>query len=115
MKRDAIVVLLRAGPRMAVFCSSALQCLPGCILNTSVISRHILSDLWLLVIRQSYFHIHMRCRCLISEFFNLIFFKCLVLITNYYSVDQIKKNEVGGACSTYGKGVRCIQDFGGET
>jgi hypothetical protein len=27
----------------------------------------------------------------------------------------IKKNEVGGACSTYGGGERCIQDFGGET
>jgi hypothetical protein len=28
---------------------------------------------------------------------------------------QIKKNEVGGACSTYGEQERCIQDFGGET
>jgi hypothetical protein len=34
---------------------------------------------------------------------------------SYYSGDQIKKNEVGGACSTYGGGERCIQDFGGET
>ena len=24
------------------------------------------------------------------------------------------KNEVGGACSTYGGGEKCIQDFGGE-
>jgi hypothetical protein len=38
-----------------------------------------------------------------------------VLIAKYYSGDQIKKNEVGGACSTYGGGERCIQDFGGET
>jgi hypothetical protein len=38
-----------------------------------------------------------------------------VLITKYYLGDQIKKNEVGGACSTYGGGERCIQDFGGET
>jgi hypothetical protein len=36
-----------------------------------------------------------------------------VLITKYYSGDQNKKNEVGGACSTYGGGERCIQDFGG--
>jgi hypothetical protein len=35
--------------------------------------------------------------------------------TKYYSGDQIKKNKVGGACSTNGGGERCIQDFGGET
>jgi hypothetical protein len=29
--------------------------------------------------------------------------------------DQIKKNEVGGACSTCGVGEMCIQDFGGES
>ena len=28
--------------------------------------------------------------------------------------DQIEKNEVDGACSTYGGGQKCIQDFGGE-
>jgi hypothetical protein len=38
-----------------------------------------------------------------------------VLITKYYSGDQIEKNEVGGACSMYGGGEKCIQDFGGET
>jgi hypothetical protein len=27
--------------------------------------------------------------------------------------DEIEKNEMGGACSTYGE--RCIQGFGGET
>jgi hypothetical protein len=27
--------------------------------------------------------------------------------------DQIKKNEMGGACSTYGGEDRCIQGFGG--
>jgi hypothetical protein len=32
-----------------------------------------------------------------------------------YLGDQIKKNEVGGACSTNRLGERCIQDFGGET
>ena len=31
------------------------------------------------------------------------------------SGDQIEKNEVGRAFSTYGGEDRCIQDFGGET
>jgi hypothetical protein len=35
--------------------------------------------------------------------------------TKYYAGDQIKKNEVDGACSTYGGGERCLQDFRGET
>jgi chromosome segregation and condensation protein ScpB len=30
-------------------------------------------------------------------------------------VDQIKENEVGGACDTYGVGEKFMQDFGGET
>jgi hypothetical protein len=38
-----------------------------------------------------------------------------VLIIKYYSGNQIEKNEMGGACSTYGGKARCIQDFGGET
>jgi hypothetical protein len=29
--------------------------------------------------------------------------------------DQIKKNEIGGACSTYGGKQRSMHDFGGET
>ena len=29
--------------------------------------------------------------------------------------DQIKKNEMGGACGRYDGQERCIQDFGGET
>jgi hypothetical protein len=29
--------------------------------------------------------------------------------------DQIKKNEMGGACSTYGGEERYIQGFGGKT
>jgi hypothetical protein len=28
---------------------------------------------------------------------------------------KIEKNEVGGACSTYGREGRCIQGYGGET
>ena len=38
-----------------------------------------------------------------------------LMITQYCSGDQIEKNEVGGACSTYGGEDRCIQAFGGET
>jgi hypothetical protein len=34
---------------------------------------------------------------------------------NIICVYQIKKNEVGGACSTYGGREKCIQDFGAET
>jgi len=30
-------------------------------------------------------------------------------------VIKIKKNEMGGACSAYGGGERCVQGFGGET
>jgi hypothetical protein len=33
----------------------------------------------------------------------------------YYSGNQIEKNEMGGACSTYGGKERYIKDFGGET
>jgi hypothetical protein len=32
-----------------------------------------------------------------------------------YSRDQLKKNEMGGECGTYGRAKRCIQGFGGET
>jgi hypothetical protein len=32
-----------------------------------------------------------------------------------YSGNQIEKNEMGGACNTYGGKERCIQDFGEET
>jgi len=32
-----------------------------------------------------------------------------------YLDDQIKKNEMDGACSTYGGEERCIQGFGGKT
>jgi hypothetical protein len=36
-----------------------------------------------------------------------------VVITKYYSGNQIENNEMGGACSTYGG--KEIQDFGWET
>ena len=29
--------------------------------------------------------------------------------------DKIENNEMGGACSAYGGGDRCVQGFGGET
>jgi hypothetical protein len=34
---------------------------------------------------------------------------------NIIRVNKIEKNEMGGACSTYGGKEGCIQDFGGET
>ena len=39
--------------------------------------------------------------------------KCSVLLTHYYSGDQIKKNKMGRACFMYEGEERCIQDFGG--
>jgi hypothetical protein len=32
----------------------------------------------------------------------------------YYSDDQIKKNETGGACGMHGGEKRCMQELGGE-
>jgi len=34
---------------------------------------------------------------------------------NIVRVIKIKKNEMGGACSAYGGGERCVQGFGGGT
>ena len=39
----------------------------------------------------------------------------IVLLTEYYSGDKIKKNQMGGACGMCGEQERCIQGFGGET
>ena len=39
----------------------------------------------------------------------------IVLLTQYYSGDQIDKNEMGGAGSTYEGEERCIRGFSGET
>ena len=36
-------------------------------------------------------------------------------LSRYCPGDHIKKNEMGGACSTYGGEEMCIQGFGGET
>ena len=35
--------------------------------------------------------------------------------TQYCAGDKIEKNEMGGACGTYGGRERCVQGFGGET
>ena len=39
----------------------------------------------------------------------------IYIIYQHYSGKQIKKNEMGVSCSTYGVEERCIQSFGGET
>ena len=33
----------------------------------------------------------------------------------YYSGDQIKKNEMGGTYGVFGRGEKCIQNFGAQT
>jgi len=53
------------------------------------------------------------------EEFDISKAKCIymansVLLTKYFSGDQIKKNEIGRACGMFGE-ERCIQGFGGET
>ena len=39
----------------------------------------------------------------------------LVILIKYCMGGEIKKNETGGACGTYGRQERCIQGFGRET
>ena len=38
-----------------------------------------------------------------------------VIFTYAVAGDQIKKNEMGGACGTYGRAGRCLHGFGVET
>ena len=38
-----------------------------------------------------------------------------LLFTKNYSAGQVKKNEMGRACDTYGRLGRCMRGFGGET
>jgi hypothetical protein len=38
-----------------------------------------------------------------------------LLLTKYYSGSQIKNNEMGGVCESYGREEQCIQGFVGET
>jgi hypothetical protein len=44
----------------------------------------------------------------------LLFPSFLSVLLTKYSRDQIKKNEMGGACGTYGRQERCVQAFGGD-
>ena len=37
------------------------------------------------------------------------------LLNCFMYINQIEKNEMGGACGTYGGRERCAQGFGGET
>jgi hypothetical protein len=39
---------------------------------------------------------------------------CCLLLTEYYSVDKIKENEMRRINGTCGKRERCIESFGGE-
>ena len=39
---------------------------------------------------------------------------CRIFLTQYFSYDQIEKNELGGICNTYGVEERNIRGFGGE-
>ena len=36
------------------------------------------------------------------------------MLTEYFSGDKIEKNEMGGACSSYGEKEMRVQDFVGE-
>jgi hypothetical protein len=37
------------------------------------------------------------------------------VLPTQYCCDEIKENEMGAACTTYGEEERCIQGFGGKT
>jgi hypothetical protein len=39
----------------------------------------------------------------------------VIEFTQYCEGDKIEKNEMGGACGTYGGRERCAQSVGGET
>jgi hypothetical protein len=45
----------------------------------------------------------------------IIWYDSSVLLTKYYSSDEIKTNDMGGAFGAYGRKRRCIQGFCGET
>ena len=44
-----------------------------------------------------------------------IFAVTFIVLLTKHTGDQIKKNEMGKACGTYGMQERCIYGFGGET
>jgi hypothetical protein len=39
---------------------------------------------------------------------------CYLYYSKYYAGDQIKEDETGGECGTYGRQERCIQGSGGR-
>jgi hypothetical protein len=48
-------------------------------------------------------------------FRNMYFYEQIYLYLYKYWSEQIKKNEMGGVCGTYGSQERCIQRFGEKT
>jgi len=54
---------------------------------------------------------------ILHSHFELLHMKSLMMGTPHqiHSGEQIEKNEMGGACSTYGGKERYIQGFGGAT
>jgi hypothetical protein len=55
--------------------------------------------------------LNVTCTCILS-------FSCHIVFLNHVYVtdeaDQIKENEVGGACGTRGRGEKGVQGFGGK-
>ena len=45
----------------------------------------------------------------------LLFVYLFIYLFIYCAGDKMEKNEMGGACGTYGGRERCAQGFGGET
>ena len=50
-----------------------------------------------------------------TQYMNTFIGGLSALLAKYYSGDQIKKNEIGGTCGTYGRKERCKQGFCRET
>ena len=42
------------------------------------------------------------------------FLRSFLLLTKYYSGDQVQMKGMGGICGTYGGQERCVQGFGEE-
>jgi hypothetical protein len=47
--------------------------------------------------------------CVLVVLTNLEALYCTVVLTERYSFDHMKSNEMGGACGTYGGQERCVQ------